>query len=128
LIAGAIYRVAVHLPAVGDGVCQAWATAQNQAGAVRPLALAASHGPTTIAFDTRVPCLDTGVRLEAGRRYVVKVTGADGNPLRAADWRDAGYSAGPSGLADISFLGDPVYLGGFAARRHLTLPWFALIA
>ena len=128
LVAGAIYRVALHLPAVGDGVCQEWLAVQKQADIPRPMALAASLGPTTIALDTRVPCLDTGLRLEAGQRYVIEVTGADGKALRGADWRDAGYSAGPSGLADISFLGDPAYLGGFAARRHLALPWFALVA
>jgi len=120
VIGGAAYRVAVHLPIVGDGVCKGWSVALGQGGSARPAARQASAGTIAIAFDPRVPCVDTGLDLQAGQPYAIEVNGTG--------LMDAGYAAGPSGLAGVSYLGDPVYLGGIPARRHLALPWFTLLA
>ena len=128
LIGGAAYRVAVHLPLIGDGVCKGWSVALDQGGLARPVLRQALDGPVAIAFDTRVPCVDTGVDLQAGQRYVIEMTNGNGKVLTAKDWEDARYVAGPSGLAGVGYLGNPVYFGLLPARRHLTLPWFTLIA
>jgi hypothetical protein len=120
LILGAVYRVAFHWPIVGDGVCKGWSVALGQGGGARAAPPQAIDGPVAIAFDPRVPCVDTGLRVEAGQHYVIEVKGTG--------LMDAGYAAGPSGLSGVGYLRNPVYLVGIAERRHLTLPWFTLIA
>jgi hypothetical protein len=117
LIGGAFYRVAVHLPSVGGAVCKTWLEALSQNGAAKPIA---RDGAASIAFDTRTPCTDTGMWLETGRRYVIDVTDVKG-------WQDASYAAGAAGLSGLEYLLEPAYLGGIAARRDLSLPWFTLV-
>ena len=120
VIGGAAYRVAVHLPSVGGGVCTAWLEALTQNGAAKPTARQAGDGAIHVAFDTRMPCIDTGVWLNPGRRYVIDVTDVKG-------WKDASHAAGAAGLAGLQYLLQPAYLGGIAARRDLALPWFTLV-
>ena len=120
VIGGAAYRVAVHLPTVREGVCKAWLEALTQNGAVNPVARQASDDAVTIAFDARMPCIDTGKWLESGRTYVIDVA-------QVKDWKDASHPAGTAGLAGLEYLLEPAYLGGIAARRDLGLPWFTLV-
>ena len=120
LIGGMAYRVAVHLPTVGEGVCKSWLDALSQNGAAMPAARQASDGAATIAFDTRMPCIDTGMWLETGRRYVIDVTEVKG-------WKDASYAAGAAGLSGLDHLFERAYLSGIPARRDVALPWFTLV-
>jgi hypothetical protein len=120
VVAGAVYRVAVYLPSVGDGVCKTWLEALTPNGAAQPAARQAGDGTASIAFDTRMPCVDTGMWLETGRRYVIDVSDLK-------DWRDASYAAGAAGLSGLEYLLEPAYLGGIAARRAIALPWFTLL-
>ena len=120
VIGGTAYRIAFHLPTVGDGVCRAWLEALSQGGAATPAARQASDGAAIIAFDTRMPCIDSGMWLDTGRRYAIDVTDVKG-------WKDASYAAGAAGLSGLEYLLQPAYLGGIAARRDISLPWFALV-
>jgi hypothetical protein len=119
VIGGAVYRVAVYLPSVGEGVCKSWLDALSQNGAAKPVSQA-GDGAASIAFDTRMPCIDTGMWLDTGRRYVIDVTDVKG-------WKDASYAAGAAGLSGLEYLLEPAYLGGIAARRDMALPWFTLV-
>lgn len=113
VLAGAVYRVAFHLPAVSDGICGQWlqATADLQA--------AKGAGGAGVAFDPAQPCVDTGADLQAGRRYRIEVA-ADG-------WKDASYDAAPQGLSGYGHYLDPVLVAAIPARRHVALSWFALV-
>lgn len=111
IVVGAIYRFAVHLPAVGSGICSEWLEAEY--GQVP-----ANDRGVTVFFDTSVPCVDTGLLLDAGRKYRVEVV--------ARGWQDDGYEADVRGLRGFSRLLDPAFVLGLPARRHLSLPWFVL--
>lgn len=114
VLAGAVYRVAFHLPVVSDGLCRQWLATSAD--------LQATKGPANgsgVSFDPKQPCVDTGTDLLAGHRYHIEVA-ADG-------WKDASYDAAPQGLSGYEHYLDPVFVAAIPARRHLALPWFALV-
>jgi hypothetical protein len=116
---GAAYRIAYHLPGVGDGVCRKWSEARGDTSDPSP------RGPFAwdrgVQVDTRIPCIDTGLILRAGQRYVIEVKDDKG-------WRDGEYAAGAAGLSGLAHLFDPDFLAGVPTRRSLLLPWFSLTA
>ncbi len=115
VLAGTAYRFAVHLPSVGDGVCTTWLRTQATNGAAPP----GLRAKDTIAFDTRAPCLATGLTLQEGQRYVIEVD--------TKNWKDGDHDADQRGLAGFGSVANPVFVARIPARRHLTLPWFTLV-
>ena len=119
VVLGAAYRFAVYLPGVGDGVCRKWLEAQGAADA-SPV-WDPSRWSEEFRVDTRIPCINTGLILQADQRYLVEVTDQEG-------WNDGSYSAGIAGLSGVSHLFHPAFVGGVPTRRSLLLPWFTLTA
>ena len=119
VVLGAAYRVAVYLPGVGDGVCRKWLEGQTAADASPTW----NPGRWSKVFrvDTRIPCINTGVILQADQRYLVEVTDHE-------EWTDGSYAAGIAGLSGVSHLFHPAFVGGVPTRRSLLLPWFTLTA
>jgi Uncharacterized alpha/beta hydrolase domain (DUF2235) len=119
LVLGAAYRFAVYLPGVGDGVCRKWLEAQGVADASPTW----DPGSWSKEFqvDTKIPCINTGLILQADQRYLVEVSDQEG-------WTDGSYAAGIDGLSGVSHLFHPAFVGGVPTRRSLLLPWFTLTA
>jgi hypothetical protein len=82
--------------------------------------VAPNDGSREIRFDTAEPCVDSGIMLEEGRRYLVT--------MQADSWRDGDYDAAPTGLSGFWYRFDPVYPVFVPSRRQILLPWFTLIA
>ena len=118
LAAGTVYRVAYHLPGVGDGVCRKWFDVLGADGE-EPRQWGPAVWSKEVRFDTRIPCVDTGLTLRAGQRYVIEVKDQK-------DWTDGTYAAAASGLSGVSHLVNPVFVAGVPSRRSLLLPWFTL--
>jgi hypothetical protein len=152
LIISGGYRLFVYYPFVKTGICQltkltadAKATAPaSDVGESGPLAGAQTNQPITVRFDTKDTCFDTGITLEAGKRYQVTLTGEPnwGNTLKksrlftnlfcASDpaksmWQDASYPASFKGLDCVLARFLPRLMVGWPARRHIVIPWFTLI-
>jgi uncharacterized protein (DUF2235 family) len=118
LALGTIYRVAYHLPGIGDGVCRMWFDTLGADGE-EPRQWGPAVWSKEIRFDTRIPCIDTGLDLRAGRSYVLEVQDQQ-------DWADGAYAADASGLSGVGHLLNPVFVAGVPSRRSLLLPWFTL--
>ncbi|HSA79631.1 MAG TPA: DUF2235 domain-containing protein [Geminicoccaceae bacterium] len=112
LLLGAIYRVALHIPAVDGGICSQYLQRP-------PIPAAVGSEPVTLSFETSAACKDTRIDLLAGRRYQVEAT--------AQGWEDAGHPADLGGLPILTRL-RPTFVGAIPARRHIALPWFTLVA
>jgi hypothetical protein len=117
---GTAYRIAYHIPGIGDGVCRKWSEARGDASEEASL-----RGPVAwgkgIQVDTRIPCIDTGLTLRAGQKYVIEVKDEKG-------WRDGEYAAGTAGLSGVAHLFHPIFVASVPSRRSLLLPWFSLTA
>ena len=118
LTLGTVYRVAYHLPGVGDGVCRKWFDAQGGDGE-QPRQWGPAVWKKEVRVDTRIPCIDTGLNLRAGQRYVIEVKDQQ-------DWTDGTYAAGAAGLSGVAHLFHPIFVAGVPSRRSLLLPWFTL--
>jgi Uncharacterized alpha/beta hydrolase domain (DUF2235) len=118
LAVGTIYRIAYHLPGVGDGVCRKWFDALG-ADAEEPRQWGPGAWSKEIRFDTQIPCIDTGLTLRAGQKYVIEVKDQK-------NWTDGDYAAEASGLSGLGHLLNPVFVAGVPSRRSLLLPWFSL--
>ena len=121
LFAGLAYRVSVHYPFVADGVCVK--PSAQQANALSGVTVIGGPGAKkiyTTSFDAKTPCHNTGLMLQAGQTYTVKV---DWNPY----WEDLSVRARPDGFESIASNFHPIFLTFLPARRHLTMPWFTLI-
>ncbi|MGH6895090.1 MAG: DUF2235 domain-containing protein [Geminicoccaceae bacterium] len=118
LTLGTAYRVAYHIPEVGDGVCQKWLEAHGDDNE-EPRPRGPAAWSKDIEFDTRSPCIDTGLTLFAGRSYVIEVTDQK-------DWKDGTYAAATTGLSGLTHLFHPAFVAGVPSRRSLLLPWFTL--
>lgn len=110
VLLGAAYRLGIHDPLVRHGIC-------NRAETVR--VTGAGFGKE-FQFDTRTPCLDTGLSLVAGKNYTIDLGSAE-------NWRDLDTPASHSGLTHWYSRFHPVFLAALPARRHLSVPWFGLI-
>jgi uncharacterized protein (DUF2235 family) len=119
LLAGLTYRAAVHLPSVGDGVCATWLQAHPRRGPAIPGLREPSALGDAFAFDTRDPCLATGLMLYEGKRYAIQVD--------ATSWKDGDHDAGLRGLSGFVAVANPTLVAGIPARRHMSLPWFTLV-
>ncbi len=79
-------------------------------------------------IDTRNPCNATGLRMQAGTRYVLRlaVPAAD----HAHPWRDGTLPADPNGLADTALSRQQSLVMAIAAplRREWGADWFRLMA
>jgi hypothetical protein len=115
-----VYRATIHREMVAGGVCATWLQAQAASGVAAPSLREPSPAGDAIAFDTRTPCLDTGLYLQAGQRYLIEVVVED-------DWHDGSYPASISGLSGVAHLLNPAFMAGIPSRRNLFLPWFSLI-
>jgi hypothetical protein len=115
VVTGAGYRLAFHLPNVGDGVCTKWFDAHDGAGASPDPA----RWGEKIEIDTRVPCQHTGLRLQADQRYAIEVDVQE-------DWKDDQHPAGIDGLSGYRHLLRPQFVAGVPSRRSLLLPWYTL--
>ncbi len=72
---------------------------------------------------TREPCNATGLQLEAGATYALRIT-IPSEPVEI--WRDASLPAGPNGIRSDDL---PGVMGVFVPmRRHLAHNWFRLMA
>ena len=119
VVAGVIYRLAVHIPTVGDGVCQKWSIEPSKS---RPNddASGTKFGQP-FPFDTATPCLDTGLKLYAGEKYTIRV-----RIVEDVGWHDASFRAGLRGLSHPLSRFHYIFALGIPTRRILSLPWFAL--
>ena len=107
------YRLIVHTPFAAQGLCA-------KALGDQRIAAPSQQTVTRIPFATDNVCIDTGVDLLSGRRYEVTVEIGEA-------WTDASIPAGIAGFERFQARFQwPVPLA-FPARRHLSMPWFALI-
>jgi hypothetical protein len=116
-----VWRWYLFRPLGGESVCT---VAHANGPVLQPVAPGAK-----IAFDTRMPCLNTGIELKQGRIYSLKVE-------VNSPWKDLNYNASPAGLVWItgSFsdwfasLGPRLKMRSLSfMRRYWTEDWFALM-
>jgi hypothetical protein len=119
LALGTAYRFAFYLPSVGDGVCRQWFEVQG-ATSEEPRPRGPAAWRREISLDTSRPCIDTGLTLMAGRRYVIEVSDQK-------DWKDGTYPAGSTGLSGVTHLFNPAFVAAVPTRRDVLLPWFTLM-
>lgn len=74
-----------------------------------------------ISVKTSSPCIASGVWLEEGKTYAVDIEIGD-------KWMDASYPASIAGIETPLNELNPIFISAMPLKRHLELPWFALIA
>lgn len=81
-------------------------------------------------FDTSSPCFATGLRLEAGSTYRLRIEVPELDPSAKTRWLDGGLPAGPNGIrgADLRWWQTWGMAAMVPLRRHPAEPWFQLMA
>lgn len=110
VLVGAVYRLGIHDPLVRHALCN------------RPETMLIERNKfgQSFIFDTRMPCLDTGLSLVAGKNYIIELDLAD-------KWKDYETEASNEGLSRWYSRFHPAFLAALPARRHISVPWFGLI-
>ena len=108
-------RTAFWLQSSTGKICQSKSVSRN-------LVLAQEQ---SFDFDTRDPCMATGLRLSRDHSYEISIEIPD-----TAAWTDGGNEADLTGLglAKLGWLQTLIMASGVPARRHLQAPWFVPIA
>lgn len=122
VIAGFVYRVTIHNPDVAHGVCSNENAIQSDAHrSADTLSTDSRKGVKTFIVDLKTPCYKSGLFVNSGQNYEILIKGN-------YPWQDLNIKADLDGFISTARQFHPVSLLGIPARRHLTLPWFVLIA
>ena len=108
ILLGVGYRLILHIPAAEAGIC------------VQASDETAYDFGDPIPFQTKDPCLATGLTLFAGQTYKIAIDVAE-------PWRDKEFHASPAGFESWLTQFHPVFLAGIPTKRILTYPWFTMI-
>ncbi|MEM8951272.1 MAG: DUF2235 domain-containing protein [Pseudomonadota bacterium] len=121
IVLGAIYRIAVHYPAVSAGACALLKETSRAPFAPDKQAPEPVEPRPSNDFKTSDPCFETDFLLEKGQKYRLDVR------TIKDPWLDltipASYGGFENGLTNLS----PLFLLMSPTKRHLALPWFSLV-
>ena len=118
---GAIYRIAVHYPAVSDGACVLLQETSRAPYAPDKQVKAPIETNQPNDFKTNDPCFETDFVLEKGQKYRLYVQ------TIKDPWLDLTIPANYEGLENGWMKDSPLLLLASPTKRHVMLPWFGLV-